>query len=144
LSIHLQNFIHKCKKAIKSTSTFDPPCIVHFKNRKNVRCILKTTISKSTKKRQAIGYVIGTSGHDMSSVENTENDSTETITEPTVRFTKMPFDENMDEIMYLWKLTITYKNLNKHECETKLSMERADAAQLLKDSGVLEETLSTN
>ena len=57
LSIPLQHFGHKCKKAIKSTSTFEPPCIVHFKNTKNVRCILKTTISKSTKKRQAIGYV---------------------------------------------------------------------------------------
>jgi len=40
-----------------STSTFDPPFIVHFKNTKKVRCILKTTISKSTKKRQAIGNV---------------------------------------------------------------------------------------
>ena len=39
------------KKSIKSTSTFGPPCIVHFKNTKNVRCILKTTVSKSTKKR---------------------------------------------------------------------------------------------
>jgi len=28
-----------------------PPCIVHLKNTKNVRYILKTTISKSTKKR---------------------------------------------------------------------------------------------
>jgi len=38
-------------------STFGPPCIVQFKNTKNVRYILKTTVSKSTKKRQAIGYV---------------------------------------------------------------------------------------
>jgi len=51
------NFSHKCKKAIKSTSTFGPPRIVHFKSTKNVRHILNTFISKSTKKRQAIGYV---------------------------------------------------------------------------------------
>ena len=51
LSIPSQNFSHKCKKAIKSTSTFGPPCIVHFKSTKNVRHILKTAISKSTKKR---------------------------------------------------------------------------------------------
>ena len=57
LSIPFQNFSHKYKKAIKSTSTFGPPCIVHFKNTKNVRYILKTTVSKSTKKRLAIGYV---------------------------------------------------------------------------------------
>ena len=57
LSIPSQNFSHKYKKALKSTSTFGPPCIVHFKNTKNVRQILKTTVSKSTKKRQAKGYL---------------------------------------------------------------------------------------
>ena len=41
----------------QSRARLDPPCIVHFKNTKNIRCILKTTISKSSKKRQAIGYV---------------------------------------------------------------------------------------
>ena len=51
LSIPSQNFSHKCKKAIKSASTFGPPCVVHFKNAKYVRYILKTTVSKSTKKR---------------------------------------------------------------------------------------------
>jgi len=30
---------------------FWSPCIVHFKSTKNVRLILKTTISKSTKQR---------------------------------------------------------------------------------------------
>ena len=53
LSIPSQNFSHKCKKAIKSASTFGPPFIVHFKYTKNVRYILKITVSKSTKKRQA-------------------------------------------------------------------------------------------
>jgi len=57
LAIPSHNFSHKYTKAMKSRSTFGPPCIVHFKNIKNVRYILKTTISKSTKKRQAIGYV---------------------------------------------------------------------------------------
>ena len=51
LSIPSQNFSHKYKKAIKSRSTFGPPCIVHFKNTKIVRYILKTTVSKSIKKR---------------------------------------------------------------------------------------------
>jgi len=40
-----RNFNHDFKKVIKSTSTFGPPCFVHFENTKNVLHILSTTIS---------------------------------------------------------------------------------------------------
>jgi len=38
------------KKTIKNTSTFCPPPIVHLKDTKNVMCISKIAISKSSKK----------------------------------------------------------------------------------------------
>jgi len=51
LSMPSKTFSHKYKKAIKSTSTFGPPCLVYSKKTENVGHILKTTISKSIKKR---------------------------------------------------------------------------------------------
>jgi len=49
LSIPSKNFNHKCKKTIKSTSTFGPSCIVHFKYTKNVCTFWKSPFQNQPK-----------------------------------------------------------------------------------------------
>jgi len=45
------------KKQSRARLLLAHPVLYILKIQKNVRCILKTTISKSTKKRQTVGYV---------------------------------------------------------------------------------------
>ena len=54
-SIPSQNFSHKYKKAIKSSSTFGPPCIVHFNNTKTYGTLWKPPLQNQPK--SVIGYV---------------------------------------------------------------------------------------